>query len=413
MHRTLMNVTAFLAIIFFFGAESARAGSDPSAPDYDGRDGVMIYVSKMGDDSDGRSWATAFHTIQKALDALPDDKGGHRLILRPDTYAEANLSTPFRGAKDAYNAIVGDFDGSLGSGAKGWTVIDSGAALEIVRTNPKAPTGNPTYMILKEGDPLAENGLKSVDWYCPWRCDPEISGVMWDRWVYRHLYVTGSEAGLGWDLTREKGSEFSVLVEDCVGIGRFAGACVIDHKPRVGEPVVFRRCHFANLDWWGDAGAAYVRGGEAKMPEQAHAYFEDCTLVSPDNALQAAYPGVDDRYTRVSFKRCRLVVLNFSQPHGTPSSGILCCGAKDGRQLHVDLDDCTLMGFKLFGAPAGNVSYSLAGQVAAYVQYRQPIPEGFVRLRYWPVSIFATTAPPVADADLSKLPYLPDEVTAN
>ena len=35
--------------------------------------GRTIYVSKLGDNSDGSSWAKAFHTIQAALQAVPDD----------------------------------------------------------------------------------------------------------------------------------------------------------------------------------------------------------------------------------------------------------------------------------------------------------------------------------------------------
>ena len=138
----------------------------------------------------------------------------------------------------------------------------------------------------------------------------------------------------------------------------------------------------------------YVRGEDPKMPEVPHATFENSTIVGPDNALQAGYPGVDELCTRVKLKNCRLIVLNFSQPQGTPSSGIICCGCKDGRQLHVDLEDCVLMGYKVFGTRAGEVSYSIKGKVSAYVQYRQPVPQGFERLRYWPVEAFSSIGPP-------------------
>ena len=53
--------------------------------------GLTLYVSKLGENSDGRSWRTAYKTIQAALDLIPYDKGGHRIIIRPDSYAEANL----------------------------------------------------------------------------------------------------------------------------------------------------------------------------------------------------------------------------------------------------------------------------------------------------------------------------------
>jgi hypothetical protein len=139
------------------------AGFDPGAADYTGHKGVTLYVSKLGDNSDGTSWQRAFRTIQGALLAIPDGGGGHRIVIRPDTYAEANLYPAFKGAAGAYNVLCGDFDGKLGSGASGWVVIDSGAPLSVVRTNPKAPSGNPTFMVLTNGDPWQETGLKSVD----------------------------------------------------------------------------------------------------------------------------------------------------------------------------------------------------------------------------------------------------------
>jgi hypothetical protein len=89
-----------------------------------------------------------------------------------------------------------------------------------------------------------------------------------------------------------------------------------------------------------------------------------------------------------------LIVLNFSQPQGTPSSGIICCGLKTGKQLHVDLEDCALMGYKVFGTRSGQVSYTVRGKVTAYVQYRQPVPAGFERQRFWPVDVFAELMAP-------------------
>jgi len=289
----------------------AAASEKASAPEFSHRQGLTLYVSKLGDNSDGRSWRTAFRTIQAALSAVPEDLGGHRVVIRPDTYAEANLDSKHKGAAGAYNTIEGDWDGTLGSGARGWVIIDSGAPRVVVRTNPKASTGNPTFQALPDGDPDKETGLKSVDWWGPWRCDPSYSAAGWDRWVFRRLYCTGSEGGLGWDMTCEAGVAFSAVVEDCVGLGRFAGACVMAHVGRPGEPVLFRRSYFMCLDVWGDAGAVYVRAHNKTMPATPDAVFEDCTLVGMDNALQVGYPGFEG-YTRVLFKNSRLVVLNCS-----------------------------------------------------------------------------------------------------
>ena len=336
--------------------------------------GSTLYVSKQGDNSDGRSWKTAFHSIQKALSAVPDDRGGHRILLRPGTYMEANLYPAHKGAKGAYNELVGDVDGKLGSGATGRVVIDS-------------------------SDP--EKGFKSYDWWGPIRAyqkawSPEhkeetFSSVVWDRWVLRHLYVTGGDGGIFWDMVG-KVEPFTIVVEDCVGIGRAFGGGVANHDARPDEPCVFRRCYLACLDWWGDAGAAYVRGSHTKIPTSPDVVFEDCSLVSPDNALEVGYPNFPG-YTRVKFTKCRLIVLNFSQPGGTPSGGIIHTPL-DGKQLHVDLEDCRMMGYKVFSTEGKSpIRYTVQGKVQAYVQFQQPVPAGIERLTMWPVNLFQHVAP--------------------
>ena len=80
------------------------------------QESVDLYVSKLGDDSDGSSWQHAFATIQAGLCAVPDDKGAHRVIVRPDAYQEPNIYATHKGAAGRYNELVGDFDGSFGSG---------------------------------------------------------------------------------------------------------------------------------------------------------------------------------------------------------------------------------------------------------------------------------------------------------
>ena len=182
---------------------------DPMAADYTGHKGMAFYVSRLGDNSDGRSWATAFHSIQAALMAVPDGQGGHRIIVRPDTYPEANLAPAFKGASGSYNVLIGDWDGRFGSGASGWVVADS-------------------------GDP--QKGFKSWDWWSSFAASDRnwpggnnrktFSSIVCDRWIFRNLYVTGGDAGLFWDLTDKSGEGFTVVVEDCVGVGRAFGGGV-------------------------------------------------------------------------------------------------------------------------------------------------------------------------------------------
>ena len=350
-------------------AQSAvTPGQDPQ--------GATLYVSKLGDNSDGSSWGKAFTTIQAALHAVPDAQGGHRIVVRPDTYMEANLSPRHKGAAGAYNLLVGDFDGRLGSGTTGWVVLDSGDA---------------------------EKGFKSYDWWGPIRAykkswskehtEETFSAIGWDRWMLRHFYAAGGDGGLFFDLV-DKAEPFTVIVEDCVSIGRAFGGGVANILSRPDEPSIYRRCKLWCLDWWGDAAGAYVRAEHAEMPPHADAVFEDCTLAGPDNAFQAGNPGYSG-YTRVRLKNCQLVTFNFSQPQGKPGSGVIY-STIEGKLLQVDLEDCTLMGCKIFGAGKGEVSYSTKGDVKAYVQFQQDVPKGMHRLGHWPVDVFQTILPPVS-----------------
>jgi len=47
-------------------------------------------------------------------------------------------------------------------------------------------------------------------------------------------------------------------------------------------------------------------------------------------------------------KGCRLVTLNFSQPQGTPTDGIVQ-SVEHGKAFKVGFEDSTLMGYKVFG----------------------------------------------------------------
>jgi len=379
-NKGLIAFTILLLILLFLPNLSSFASItvDPSARNYKGRKGVGIYVSKSGNNSDGSSWKKAYHTIQAALSAIPDDKGGHMIIIRPDTYVEANLSPSYKGAQGAYNLLIGDSDGRLGSGATGRIIIDA-------------------------GDP--QKGFKSYDWWGTirstskgWRpeyTEETFSSICWDRWILRNLYTSGSDAGFFWDLTNKSGEGFTVIVEDCVGIGRAFGGGLCYPVVRPDEPSIFRRSYFLALDWVGDTGAVLIGGWEETMPGYPHLIMEDCTLVHPDNALAMSYAS---NCARVRAVRCRFIVLNFTQPEmGGKSTGIICTqGHRPKGKLHVDLEDCILAGYSVFtnGEDGKVVSYTAKGKVQAYVQFTQPVPEGFERINLWPTQLFDFIAIP-------------------
>ncbi|HML76193.1 MAG TPA: hypothetical protein PKB02_17015 [Anaerohalosphaeraceae bacterium] len=375
-----------MLLVMFCGAGvMSAAGWDPMAGDYSGHAGRTIYVSRLGDNSDGSSWQKAFHTIQAGLSAVPDEQGGHRVVVRPDRYVEANLAPAYRGAAGAYNVLVGDFDGSLGSGGKGWVLLDCGDA---------------------------DKGFKSWDWWGPFRSTDKnwptgnktgqtFSSIVCDRWIFRNLYTAGGDAGLFWDLTDQSGQGFTVIVEDCVGTGRAFGGGVCYPVVRPGEPSVFRRCYFLALDYVGDTAAVLMGGWEKTMPDAPHAVFEDCTLVHPDNAVAMSYAA---HCTRARFVNCRMIVLNFTQPEmGGKSTGIICTeGHCPTGRLHVDLEDCVLAGYSVLtpGKDAEVTSYTTKGKVAAYVQFKQTVPKGFEQLGLWPVELFEQIAPPKSPEEL-------------
>jgi len=375
--------------LFLFATRLQAASADPTARNYSGHKGKTIYVSKLGDNTDGSSWRKAFHTIQAALSAVPDNKGGNQIIVRPDRYVEANLAPAHPGAAEAYNALIGDSDGRLGSGNKGWVLLDC-------------------------GDP--QKGFKSWDWWGPFRATDKnwptgnktgktFSAIVCDRWIFRNLYTAGGDAGLFWDLTNRSGEGFTVIVENCVGTGRAFGGGVAYPVVRPQEPSVFRHCYFLALDYVGDAAAVLVGGWEKTMPKEPHAVFEDCTMVNADNAVALSYAG---HCTRVKCVNCRMIVLNFTQPEmGGKSTGILCTeGHRPDGRLHVDLEDCLLAGYSILtpGKDASVASYTTKGRVQAYVQFKQPVPPGFQRLGLWPTELFNQMAPPRTPEDLQALP---------
>jgi hypothetical protein len=148
-----------------------------------------------------------------------------------------------------------------------------------------------------------------------------------------------------------------------------------------------------------------VGASNTAPPSKPDVVCEDCTFVSPDNAVQITYPS---KYIRITMKNCRLISLNFSQPAGTPSTGIVSTVVAVPDQVHIDFEDCTLMGYKVFGTGnpkvnlgvvggAGDkIRYTTKGKVQAYVQFQQAVPDGFERLNLWPVEAFDWIAPPKA-----------------
>jgi alpha-L-fucosidase len=374
-----MTRCLFTMLLCCLAATAHAAAWDPFAADYTGRQGVTLYVSKLGDNSDGRTWATAYTTVQAAMDAVPDAQGGHRVIVRPDTYMEPNISVPYPGAAGSYNVLIGDVDGRLGSGRTGEVVLDSGDA---------------------------EKGFKSYDWWGTLRSNlkgwskehtaPTYSAIVWDRWILRQLYATGGDGGLMWDCTNRI-EPFTVVVEDCTSIGRAFGGGVASCLSRPDEPISFRRCNFWALDWWGDTAAFYVRVENPAMPDLPDVLIEDCTLVSPQCALKGGNYGFHT-YMRVRAERTKFIALNFSQPAGTPTDGIIQ-SVQNGKYLHVDLEDSTLMGYKVFGVKVDKdtekaIGYTAKRGVNAYVQFTQEVPEGMLRIGHWPADIFANIAPP-------------------
>ena len=383
------------ALVGWGSRDLQAASSDPASSEYSGRKGVTLYVSKLGDNSTGRSWETGFRTVQAALDAIPDADGGHRVVVRPDTYMEANLFVQHPGAAGAYNLLVGDVDGRLGSGTTGQVVLDS-------------------------GDP--SKGFKSYDWWGNiksyskgWSAehkDATFSAICWDRWILRGLYATGGDGGLFFDCT-DRVEPFTVIVEDCVSIGRAFGGGVASCLSRVEEPITYRRCKLWALDWWGDTAGAYVRVENKAMPDKPDVVFENCTMVSPQCALKGGNFGFHT-FMRIKVVGCSLVTLNFSQPAGTPIDGIIQ-SVELGKYLHVDLEDSTLMGYKVFGVRVNketskDIGFSTKGAVQAYVQHTQEVPKGMLRLGHWPAGVFANIVPEVS-ANIPRPQPVPDGVS--
>jgi hypothetical protein len=389
---------------------------DPGAVNYAGNKGETIYVSKLGNNTDGSSWQKAFNTIQSALLAVPDDKGGHTVVVRPDTYVEANLYPAQKGAVGAYNLLIGDSDGSLGSGATGWVIIDTSCPGVAVRR--VYPDMGGTYKII-ESD-LPEAGFKSMDYWSSFLVGPgpaavesanrfKFSSLSWDRWIFRNLYTSGSDAGFFFDIDmlidglsslddeKAEGKKgFTVIVDKCVGIARAFGGGVCYPVARPDEPSVFRHSFFLGLDTVGDSAAVLIGGREKTMPEHPHLILEDCTLVHPLSPLAMSYA---NNCARVKLIDCRLISLMMTQKEmGGDKTATGIIRTRNHGRLHVDLEDCILAGYSVFTPNEASeaASYTTKGKVQAYVHYRKQVPKGFEQLGLWPHDLFSQIAPPAA-----------------
>ena len=215
---------------------------------------------------------------------------------------------------------------------------------------PTAEAGS-SEVVVDSGDP----GLQgfSYDWWGPIRAYTRLvarahrrdtSAIWWDRWALRNLYSPAAMAASS--STHRPRRAFSVLVEDCVSIeARFGGG--VAELPVSPRPSPTGAVTSGPLDFWGHGRGIRVRVENPTMPEHTVAVFEDCVMVGPQCALKGSNFGYET-YSRVRCVRCRLAALNFSQPQGTPTDGIIQ-SVQRGELLHVDLEDCLLMGYRLRG----------------------------------------------------------------
>ena len=69
-----------------------------------------------------------------------------------------------------------------------------------------------------------------------------------------------------------------------------------------------------------------------------------------------------------------------------------------GEHLHVDFEDCAMMGFKVFGTGDqgydGKIEYTVKGKVTAYLQFTQKAPEGIEPVALFPTGLFAAVQVP-------------------
>ncbi|MDD3590695.1 MAG: hypothetical protein PHO46_10565 [Thermoguttaceae bacterium] len=69
----------------------------------------------------------------------------------------------------------------------------------------------------------------------------------------------------------------------------------------------------------------------------------------------------------------------------------------DGARFLIDLEDCDLMGCKIFSDEKPTPpQYTLKGRNRAYTQFMNETPTGMEPYEGWPVELFQHSAPPLA-----------------
>jgi hypothetical protein len=78
---------------------------------------------------------------------------------------------------------------------------------------------------------------------------------------------------------------------------------------------------------------------------------------------------------------------------GDPGTGIIRTDYNS--ELYVDLQDTSLVGYKVFGTGENSrIMYTAENGVTAYVQFQQSVPDGIQRLANFPVGILDDLSPP-------------------
>ena len=284
----------FLLILCLLVLVALPAAGETPPP----RQGVTLYVSKLGDNSDGSSWANAFTTIQAALDAVPDDQGGHRIVVRPDTYFEANLFAAHKGAPGAYNELIGDArrrarlrHQRLGRHRLRRPRPEGLQELRLVGHRSRA-----YYQGLVAGAHRAHLLRHRLGPLAPAR--PLRHRRRRRPLLRRHRPGRAVQR-------RRRG-----LRQHRPGLRRRRGELPVAPD----EPITFRRCHLWALDWWGDTAGRLRPRREPGHARAARRRLRGLHRSSARSARSRPATSASTPSPAFGSSRCRLVALNFSQP---------------------------------------------------------------------------------------------------